>query len=100
MLDIVLNLFEKCGKSGIYPNSQALGGAKYIYLFSQQGYTLLCKLLRSDLARQIYKQMVREYFRMASIPVLFAEQKVALEIICLLTKVCVFIVYFLIVQEL
>ena len=51
-------------KSGLYPNSQAIGGAKYIYLFSQQGYAILCKLLKSDLAKQIYKQMVREYFRM------------------------------------
>ncbi|QTA93576.1 ORF6N domain-containing protein [Desulfonema magnum] len=51
-------------KSGFYANSQAVGGAKYIYLFSQQGYALLCKLLKSDLARQIYKQMVREYFIM------------------------------------
>lgn len=33
-------------------------------MFSQQGYALLCKLLKSDLARQIYKQMVRDYFRM------------------------------------
>ena len=67
-------------KSGLYPNSQAVGGAKYIYLFSQQGYAMLCKLLKSDLAKQIYKQMVREYFRMASFPVVLAEQKVALEI--------------------
>lgn len=66
-------------KSGFYPSSQAIGGAKYIYLFSQQGYALLCKLLKSDLAKQIYKQMVREYFRMASIPVLLAEQKIALD---------------------
>jgi len=42
----------------------ALNASKYIYLFSQQGYALLCKLLKSDLAKQIYKQMVREYFGM------------------------------------
>ncbi|QTA93575.1 DNA-binding domain-containing protein, KilA-N-like [Desulfonema magnum] len=43
-------------KSGYYTNTQAVGGARHIYLFSQQGYALLCKLLKSDLARQIYKQ--------------------------------------------
>lgn len=46
--------------SGFYANTQAIGGAKYIYLFSQQGYALLCKFLKSDLAKQIYKQMVRD----------------------------------------
>lgn len=51
-------------KSGFYPNSQAIGGAKYIYLFSQQGYAMLCKLLKSELAKTIYKQMIREYFQL------------------------------------
>mgnify|MGYP001574497387 CR=1 FL=1 len=54
-------------KYGLYPTSQAVGGSKYIYLFSQQGYAMLCKLLKSDLAKQIYKQMIRDYFKMAEI---------------------------------
>jgi hypothetical protein len=73
-------------KSGFYPTTQALGGAKYIYLFSQQGYALLCKLLKSDLAKQIYKQMVRDYFQIVevvsqlSLHFLLSVQKAALEI--------------------
>jgi very-short-patch-repair endonuclease len=43
---------------------KGLNRSSCIYLFSQQGYAMLCKLLKSDLAKQIYKQMVREYFRM------------------------------------
>jgi hypothetical protein len=48
-------------------SKKGLSRSNYIYLFSQQGYAMLCKLLKSDLARQIYKQMVREYFRMVEI---------------------------------
>ncbi|MEK7487370.1 MAG: hypothetical protein AABZ60_23820 [Planctomycetota bacterium] len=43
----------------------ALNASKCIYLLSQQGYALLCRDLKSELAKKIYKQMVREYFRMA-----------------------------------
>ena len=43
---------------------KGLSRSNYIYIFSQQGYAMFCKLLKSDLAKQIYKQMVREYFRM------------------------------------
>jgi len=53
--------------SGMYSSTQAIGGAKYIYLFSRQGYAMLCKLLKSDLAKQIYKQMIREYFQMVEV---------------------------------
>mgnify|MGYP000855243074 CR=1 FL=1 len=47
---------------------------------------MLCKLLKSDLAKQIYKQIVREYFRMIetqirpSFEILCKEQKALLEI--------------------
>ncbi len=54
LTDFLLNFYTQ----------DALNASKYVYLFSQQGYALLCKLLKSDLARQIYKQMVREYFIM------------------------------------
>ncbi len=53
-LDLLINFYTQ----------DALNASKYIYLFSQQGYALLCKLLKSDLAKQIYKQMIRDYFRM------------------------------------
>jgi len=43
---------------------EGINRSRYIFLLSQQGYAMLCKLLKSNLARQIYKQMVREYFRM------------------------------------
>jgi hypothetical protein len=43
----------------------ALNASKSIYLLSQQGYALLCRDLKSDLAKQIYKQVVRDYFKMA-----------------------------------
>jgi len=43
---------------------QSIANSEHIFLFSQQGYALLCKLLKSDLAKQIYKQMVRDYFRL------------------------------------
>lgn len=62
-------------KSGFYQNTKAIGGAKYIYLFSQQGYAMLCKLLKSNIAKQIYKQMVREYFRMVEIQYQIEEKK-------------------------
>ena len=54
-------------ESGFYPNSQSIGGAQHIYLFSQQGYAMLCKFMKSNLAKQIYRQMVREYFQMAEV---------------------------------
>lgn len=44
---------------------EGLNRSRHIYLFSQQGYAMLCKLLRSELAKKIYKEMVREYFKMA-----------------------------------
>ena len=36
--------------------------SKNIYLLSQQGYTLLLKLMNSELARKQYKQVIRDYF--------------------------------------
>ncbi|MDM8551956.1 ORF6N domain-containing protein [Desulfobacterales bacterium HSG2] len=45
-------------------SQKALNASKHIFIFSQQGYAMLIKFLKSDLAKQIYKQMVREYFGM------------------------------------
>lgn len=39
-----------------------IGNAKNIYLLSQQGYTLLLKLLGSELAMKQYKEVIRDYF--------------------------------------
>lgn len=39
-----------------------IGNAKTIYLLSQQGYTLLLKLLGSELAMKQYKKVIRDYF--------------------------------------
>lgn len=36
--------------------------SKNIYLLSQQGYTLLLKLMNSKLAKEQYKQVIRDYF--------------------------------------
>lgn len=36
--------------------------SKNIYLLSQQGYTLLLKLMDSELARKQYKEVIRDYF--------------------------------------
>ncbi len=47
--------------------NDALNASKYIYLLSQQGYALLCRDLKSDLAKQTYKQMIRKYFKMEEI---------------------------------
>jgi len=36
--------------------------SEHIYLLSQQGYALLCKLMKGDLSKQVYKQVIRKYF--------------------------------------
>jgi len=43
-------------------SQNALNRSSCIYLFSQQGYAILCKFLRSDIANKIYKTVIREYF--------------------------------------
>jgi len=43
-----------------------IGNAKNIYLLSQQGYTLLLKLLGSELAMKQYKKVIRDYFTIKS----------------------------------
>jgi len=43
-------------------NKQSIANSKNIYLLSQQGYSLLLKLLDSELARKQYKIVIRDYF--------------------------------------
>jgi len=49
-------------------SQEALNRSKNIYLLSQQGYALLCGFLKTDEAKKIRKQMVREYFVLKSKP--------------------------------
>lgn len=46
---------------GIFTQN-ALNRSTNIYLLSQQGYTLLLKLMDTDLARKQYKEVIRKYF--------------------------------------
>ena len=43
------------------------GNAKYIYLLSEQGYIALVMLMRTEKAKEIRKQLRREYFTMRKI---------------------------------
>ncbi len=70
----IINLAILPEYSQIYRNfllnfysNDALNASKYIYLLSQQGYALLCRDLKSDLAKQTYKEMIRKYFKMEEI---------------------------------
>ena len=43
---------------------QSIGNSRNIYLLSQQGYTLLLKLLDTKLAMKQYKIVIRDYFKL------------------------------------
>ena len=43
---------------------QSINASKNIYLLSQRGYTLLLKLMDSELAMQQYKKVIDEYFEL------------------------------------
>jgi len=45
-------------------SKQSIANSKYIYLLSQQGYTLLLKLMDSELALKQYKEVIDEYFKL------------------------------------
>jgi len=49
--------------SKIYTKN-ALNASKNIYLLSQRGYTLLLKLMDSELAKKQYKEVIDEYFKL------------------------------------
>ena len=49
--------------SGLY-NQNALNASTNIYLLSEQGYMALVQLMRTEKAKQIRKQLRREYFAM------------------------------------
>ena len=50
-------------QSEIYTKN-ALNASKSLFLLSQQGYTVLLKLLESELAMKQYKEVVRDYFKL------------------------------------
>ena len=45
-------------------SKQSIANSKNIYLLSQQGYTLLLKLMDSELAIKQYKEVIDEYFKL------------------------------------
>lgn len=55
--EIILN------DNGIYTQN-AINRSNNIYLLSQQGYSLLLKLMDTELARKQYKQVIRQYFKL------------------------------------
>ncbi len=56
-------------------SKQSIANSSNIYLLSQQGYTLLLKLMNSELARKQYKKVIRDYFTIkSSIQVLTQEE--------------------------
>lgn len=48
-------------------NKQSIANSKNIYLLSEQGYMTLVMLMRTDKAKEIRKQLRREYFAMREI---------------------------------
>ena len=46
---------------------QSINASKNIYLLSQRGYTLLLKLMDSELAMEQYKEVIDEYFKLKEI---------------------------------
>jgi len=50
-------------QSEIYTKN-ALNASKSLFLLSQQGYTILLKLLESELAMKQYKIVIRDYFKL------------------------------------
>lgn len=54
---------------------QSIANSSNIFLLSQQGYTLLLKLMNSELARKQYKKVIRDYFTIKeSIHILTQEE--------------------------
>lgn len=48
-------------------NKQSIANSKNIYVLSEQGYMALVGLMRTDKAREIRKQLRREYFAMREV---------------------------------
>lgn len=59
-------LFSNLKKMGLYTQAQ-IGNANNLYVLSEQGYSLLISLMKDSKSKVIYKQVVRDYFRMKEI---------------------------------
>jgi phage antirepressor YoqD-like protein len=67
-----IDILDLCGSEELRVASYDLGlitsnGQKYCYLLSEQGYMLLAGFMKTDKAREIRKQLRREYFAMREV---------------------------------
>ncbi|MCD3217365.1 ORF6N domain-containing protein [Clostridium botulinum C] len=60
------DVFKNLKQAKIYTQSQ-IGNAKNLYILSEQGYSLLINLMTDTRSKIIYKNVIRDYFRMKSI---------------------------------
>lgn len=64
--DVSTDLFSMLKKQGIYTQSQ-IGNATNLFILSEQGYSLLINLMTDTRSKVIYKQVIRDYFRMKQV---------------------------------
>lgn len=66
-IDLKNSILSKDSLLGLGLTKQSISNSDNIYLLSQQGYTLLLKLLKTPLARKQYKEVIRDYFSIKEI---------------------------------
>lgn len=64
--DVSTDLFSMLKKQGIYTQSQ-IGNTTNLFMLSEQGYSLLINLMTDTRSKVIYKQVIRDYFRMKQV---------------------------------
>ncbi|NFU50922.1 hypothetical protein FDF76_10375 [Clostridium botulinum] len=57
------HLFTELKKAGIYTQAQ-IGNANNLFILSEQGYSLLINLMSDSKSKIIYKNVIRDYFKM------------------------------------
>ena len=57
------DVFSELKKAKVYTQSQ-IGNAKNLYILSEQGYSLLINLMDDTKSKIVYKNVIRDYFRM------------------------------------
>jgi len=60
------HLFSELKKAKIYTQSQ-IGNANNLYILSEQGYSLLINLMTDSKSKVIYKNVIRDYFKMKEV---------------------------------
>lgn len=60
------HLFTELKKAKVYTQAQ-IGNANNLYILSEQGYSLLINLMTDSKSKIIYKNVIRDYFRMKQI---------------------------------